>query len=241
MPSPSPTRVALVTGGAGNLGRAVVRRFLRDGAEVYVPAFDEREAALLRSTLEGEADRVVIVPEADLTAPHHVDRVIRAVRSGGGHGPDILLNLAGGFAMSPIHETDPEVWDRMWRMNATTAFLCSRAVFPEMIERRWGRIVNVSAFPALERGNASLSAYGAAKAAVLNLAHTLAREGAPYGITANAVLPSIIDTPDNRRAMPDVDTSTWLPVNEIAEVLAFLASDGARIVNGAAIPLTLSG
>jgi NAD(P)-dependent dehydrogenase (short-subunit alcohol dehydrogenase family) len=101
--------------------------------------------------------------------------------------------------------------------------------------------VNVSALPALDRGKPHLAAYGAAKAAVLNLTHTLAKEGAEHGITANAILPSIIDTPENREASPGADTSTWLPPQRIADVLLFLASEAAGIVNGAAIPLTLSG
>jgi NAD(P)-dependent dehydrogenase (short-subunit alcohol dehydrogenase family) len=99
--------------------------------------------------------------------------------------------------------------------------------------------VNVSAFPAIDRGKSGLSAYGAAKAAVLNLTQTLAKEGIGHGITVNAVLPSIIDTPANQAAMPNADRSTWLPPEEIASVLAFLASDDARILNGAALTLTL--
>jgi NAD(P)-dependent dehydrogenase (short-subunit alcohol dehydrogenase family) len=141
--------------------------------------------------------------------------------------------------MSPIEQTEPETWRRIWEINASSVFHASRAVIPGMKEAGWGRIVNVSAFPAIDRGKSGLSAYGAAKAAVLNLTQTLAKEGIGHGITVNAVLPSIIDTPANQAAMPNADRSTWLPPEEIASVLAFLASDDARILNGAALTLTL--
>ena len=141
--------------------------------------------------------------------------------------------------IASIEDTDPAAWNDMWQRNVTTAFLSAQAFLPGMKNAKWGRIVNVSAFPAIDRGKAGLAAYGAAKAGVLNLTQTLAREGVSHGITANVVLPSIIDTPPNRESMPSADRSTWLPADEIAKVLEFLASDAARIVNGAAIPLTL--
>jgi NAD(P)-dependent dehydrogenase (short-subunit alcohol dehydrogenase family) len=161
------------------------------------------------------------------------------VKEAEGRSVEILFNLAGGFEMAPVEETEPGTWERLWQMNVTTAFLCSRTAFPGMKKQGWGRAVNVSALPAVERGQAGLSAYGAAKAAVLNLTGSLSREGVEEGITVNAVLPSIIDTPENREAMPDADTSTWLPPQEIAGVLVFLAADEARVVNGAALTLTL--
>jgi NAD(P)-dependent dehydrogenase (short-subunit alcohol dehydrogenase family) len=175
----------------------------------------------------------------DLAEPEAAARVVAAIRETDGTHPDVLLNLAGGFAMSPLEETGPDTWRRMWEINASSAFFTSRAVFPGMKESGWGRIVNVSAFPAIDRGKSGLSAYGAAKAAVLNLTQTLAKEGLGHGITVNAVLPSIIDTPANRAAMADADRSTWLPPAEVAGILAFLASAEARVVNGAAITLTL--
>lgn len=232
-------RVALVTGGAGALGRHVVRRLLDAGADTHVPVLRTEEGDELREFLGRSPDHLTLHPDADLTQAPVVEGLMERVREGSGRTPDIVLNLAGGFQMAPLEETDPGVWDRMLGMNATTAFLCSRAAFAGMLERAWGRIVNVSALPALEGGQEGLSAYGAAKAAVLNLTRTLAREGAGRGISVNAILPSIIDTPANRRAMPDADTGAWLPPEEIAEVLRFLLSDEARIVNGAALTLRL--
>jgi NAD(P)-dependent dehydrogenase (short-subunit alcohol dehydrogenase family) len=239
-------RVTLITGGTGQLGRHVVARALAEGARVHVPVFDPDEGELLRSHLdhgeglpEGASARLTLHDDGDLTDPDRVEAIFQAAEEREGRGVEILFNLAGGFEMAPVEETDPGSWERLWQMNATTAFLCSRAAFPGMKEGGWGRIVNVSALPAVERGQAGLSAYGAAKAAVLNLTQSLSREGVGKGITVNAVLPSIIDTAENREAMPDADTSTWIPPEEVAGVLAFLASDQARVVNGAALTLTL--
>jgi NAD(P)-dependent dehydrogenase (short-subunit alcohol dehydrogenase family) len=232
-------RITLVTGGTGALGRSVVKRFLEEGARVHVPVFAEEEMAGLSRRLGTGAEAVVFHRDGDLTDGEKLATIFAAVREAEGRGPEILLNLAGGFHSSPLVDMDPGLWHRMWQMNATTAFLTSWAAFPEMKERGWGRILNVSAFPALDRGRKGLSAYGAAKAAVLNLTQTLAREGAGHGITANAIVPSTIDTPANREAMPDADTSTWLPPEEMAGVLAFLASEEGRLVTGAAVTLTL--
>ena len=239
-------RVTLITGGTGQLGRHVVARCLSEGAHVHVPVFDPDEGDLLESHLGREEalpgtarDRLTLHDRGDLTDPDRVQAIFRAVKEAEGRSVEVLFNLAGGFEMAPVEETDPGTWERLWQMNVTTAFLCSRAAFPGMKERGWGRIANVSALPAVERGQAGLSAYGAAKAAVLNLTLSLSREGVDEGITVNAVLPSIIDTPENREAMPDADTSTWIPPAEVAGVLAFLASDEARVVNGAALTLTL--
>lgn len=232
-------RTALVTGGAGHLGRYVVRRFLADGARVHVPLFEGESEDPLLAFLGDRSEGVHFHRKVDLANPSSAQDLVEALRKQEGSGPDILLNLAGGFSMSPIEDTTPESWRRMWEINASSVFFASRAVLPGMKRTGWGRIVNVSAFPAIDRGKSGLSAYGAAKAAVLNLTQTLAKEGVGHGITVNAVLPSIIDTPPNRSSMPNADRSSWLPPDEIASVLAFLASDAARILNGAALTLTL--
>lgn len=235
------TRTALITGGSGALGRHVVQTFLARGIRVHVPVFDPEEIEELEALLEAGTSNLELHRDADLTDPDAVDRIVSRIEASSAErgAPDILLNLAGGFFMAPVDETDPDAWDRMIAMNATTAFLCSRRVFPGMRARRWGRIVMVSALPALEGGGSGLSAYGASKAAVLNLTRTLAREGGPHGVTTNCVLPSIIDTPANREAMPGADTSGWIPPEEIARVCLFLAGDDARVVNGAAVTLNL--
>ncbi|TVP56584.1 MAG: SDR family NAD(P)-dependent oxidoreductase [Gemmatimonadales bacterium] len=232
-------RVTLVTGGSGGLGRGVVKVLLEAGARLHIPIYADDEIPALEAFLGNGFSALNLHSDVDLTDESDVTALFDAIREAEGHGPDAVVNLAGGFAMSPIEETGPGVWDRMWRMNATTAFLVSRAAFPEMKSRGHGRIVNVSALPALDRGQSGLTAYGAAKAAVLNLTQTLSREGVEHGITVNAVLPSIIDTPGNREAMPDADRHRWLDPVEIGRVVRSLLSDEAQIVNGAAIPLTL--
>jgi NAD(P)-dependent dehydrogenase (short-subunit alcohol dehydrogenase family) len=232
-------RVTLITGGTGDLGRSVVKVFVEAGADVHVPVYAAREVERLADHLGDGIRAVRLHPDADLTDAGSVARVFEAVESRGSGPPEILVALAGAFRMAPVEETDPSTWTGLWEANATTAFLCARAAFPGMKARGRGRILTVSAFPALELGSPGLAAYGAAKAALLNLTRTLAREGAAHGITANAVLPSIIDTAGNREAMPDQDRAHWLDPVEIARVLLFLASDEARIVNGSALTLTL--
>jgi NAD(P)-dependent dehydrogenase (short-subunit alcohol dehydrogenase family) len=206
---------------------------------VHVPTRSEREGEALLSLLGEERSALHLHSVPDLTDPDAVDTLIARIGEAEGRGPDVLLNLAGGFAMAGIADTDFATWTRMFGMNATTAFLASRAVFPGMRSAGWGRILNVAALPALDRGKADLSAYGASKAALLNLTFALSKEGVADGITVNAIVPSIIDTPGNRSSMPEADMSTWIPPEEIAEILLFLSSDEARVINGAAIPLTL--
>jgi len=230
-------RVAILTGGTGALGRAVARHFARAGARLHVPWIVENEVERFREEL-GELASGVTLHRADLTDPAAVDAFVRACVEREGR-LDVLANLAGGFVYAPIEETSPETWQRMVEMNATTCFLCCRATVPAMRRQRWGRIINVSARPAVLRGAAGMSAYAASKAAVLKLTQSLAEELAPDGITANAIVPSIIDTPANRAAMPEADHTRWLPPDEIARVIAFLASDDARTVTGAAITLSL--
>ncbi len=231
-------RTTLVTGGGGGLGRLVVKRFVEAGASVHVPVFEgEREA--LEEVLGDGIAAVHLREGVDLTDAVKVAELFGTIEAEAGEGVEILLNLAGGFSAAPIEETDPGSWQRLIQMNATTVFLCSRAAFGGMRSRGFGRIVNVSALPALEGGGAGMAAYAASKAAVLQLTRSLAKEGAALGVTVNAVLPSIIDTPGNRAAMPEADRSRWVPPFRIAEVMHFLASDAGGIVNGAALPLTL--
>lgn len=234
-------QAAIVTGGTGGLGRHVVPVLLEEGVVVHVPWVDEAELAQVRSDLEGVAERVggvVRFHHADVTDPAAVDALVTAVSRESGP-VRILCNLAGGFALHPLEETAPATWDRMMELNARTAFLTSRAVAPGMAEAGGGRIVNVAAHPAVERGQPLLSAYSPSKAAVMNLTETLSKELVDRGITVNAVLPSIIDTPGNREAMPAADRSTWLPPEEIAGVIRFLVGPHARTVTGAAVTLSL--
>lgn len=226
-------RSVVVTGGTGALGRAVVDAFLTAGDRVTVPWIvpEERDSI---STALGEAlaaDRLRLV-EADVADEAGAAQVVE--RAG---GADVLVNGVGGFGGgSPVHETDLALWDRMYRMNLRTAVAMSRAAAPGMLARGDGVIVSVASRAAMDRP-AGLAAYSASKAAVLVLTETLQRELAAGGVRVHAVVPTTIDTPANRRAMPDADFASWTPPAAVAGVIAWLASDAARTVRGAQVPV----
>lgn len=228
-------KIAVVTGGTGALGRAVVQRLLAEGARVHVPWVVEREAAELHAELG--AGKITLY-ETDVTHEKAVSKLFETVAAKDG-GVDVLANIVGGFAFAALADTGFDTWRRMLDMNATSCFLCCRAAASQMKKRGGGRIVNVAARPAVVHGGAMMSAYTASKAAVLAFTQALADELVKDRIGVNAIVPSIIDTPANRKAMPDADTSGWLPPGEIAGVVAFLASPEARIVTGAAVTLNL--
>jgi NAD(P)-dependent dehydrogenase (short-subunit alcohol dehydrogenase family) len=214
----------------------VVRRLVDAGARVHLTWRGEPEAADLRAFLGTGGDRVAW-HQADVTSVPDVASLFDTLRADRGR-LDILTCVVGGFTAGPLEATSPEAWDRMMTLNATSAFLCCRAAVSLLRASGHGRIVNVAARPALERGAANMSAYAASKAAVLNLTYSLARELAPDRITVNAIVPSIIDTPANRAAMPGADTAGWLKPEEIADVVTWLASDAAGAVTGTALNLS---
>ena len=225
-------RIVVVTGGTGALGRANVRAFLDQGDRVVVPWIVKAErdevADLWRAELSG--DRLELI-EADVTEESGAAAVYRVAPDA-----EALVNGVGGFeGGSPLHETDAGALDRMYRLNVRSAAIMSRAFIPEMLGRGSGSIVNVSSRAAFEHPP-GLSAYSAAKAAVAVLTQTLQCE-VNAGIRVNAVVPATIDTPANRRAMPDADPSTWTPPEQIAQVIVWLCSEKASAVRGALIPV----
>jgi len=216
-------KVVLITGGAGALGQTVVPAFVSTGASVIL---GDRTPVQMPGITALKADFTDHTQVRNL-----VDEVIRT--SG---RLDALINLVGGFATGRLVETDVSLWQRMLTMNLTSAFLLSQAVLPSMLQRGQGRIVHVAARAALEPFSGA-AAYIVSKAGLIGLIRTLSLELAGSGVTVNAVLPSTIDTPANRRAMPTADPSRWARPDSIAQTLTFLASDAASQTNGALIPV----
>lgn len=231
-------RAAVVTGATGNLGPAVVRALLARGAFVALPVRDTGRAAELRSSLgesAGSADDPRLMVEtvniADRAAMDaFVERVLRAWGR-----LDILANLAGGFASASALDLDAMV--RLWDQNVRTAVTATAACVRPMRARGYGRIVTVSAYAAV-RARKNGGPYAMAKGALVRWTEALAEELKGEGITANAVLPSTIDHPDNRAAMPKADPATWVSPEELAAMIVFLCSDEASGITGAAIPVT---
>ena len=220
-------QVVALTGANGNLGRAVAQAALAQGARV----------ALL--DVAAGADLAASAPER--ASVHQVNlldaEATRACFAAIGR-VDVLCNIAGGFSMGdPVHATSEEVWTRMLDLNVRTLLNSVRAAVPGMIERRRGKIVNVGATGGVS-GQAGMGAYSAAKSAVIRITESMAAELKRKGINVNCVLPSIIDTPQNRAAMPKADPSHWVAPVDLASVILFLASDEARAVHGAALPVT---
>ncbi|MGH9369581.1 MAG: SDR family NAD(P)-dependent oxidoreductase [Thermoanaerobaculia bacterium] len=226
---------AVVTGGTGALGSAVVQAFLAEGARVAVPFRRAGELEDLRKSAGIGPDASLSGALLDLTDEGAVADWFETLAEDRG-GLDILVNAAGGFAGgAPVHETPWSLWQQQMDLNLKTAVLSSRAAVPHLVRRGGGAIVNVSSRPATQDGK-NLAAYAAAKRALLQLTEAMAAELRDQRITVNAILPSIIDTEANRKAMPKADFSRWPKAEEIARVILFLAGPDARLVSGARIP-----
>jgi NAD(P)-dependent dehydrogenase (short-subunit alcohol dehydrogenase family) len=222
-------RVAMVTGAAGNLGRAVAARFEDAGFQLVLldRAFAEASAPETRPPLRLTLD----LEDRDKVLLSVQDAMSRYGRI------DALCNIAGGFTMGEaVHESTEETWRSMFGTNLTATLNMVRAVVPYMIAAGSGRVINVAAMAGLA-GAAHMSAYSAAKSAVVRVTESMSAELRRSGINVNCVMPSIIDTPRNRADMPEADHSRWVSPQSLAEVIFFLASDASRAVHGAAIPV----
>ena len=226
-------QTVMVTGAAGNLGRAVAGAFADLGANL---ALVEVHRERLEQVFGAEADRRLFLP-ANLLEQASVEAAVsKAV--GRFKRIDVLCNLAGGFRMGEaVHETSAETWNFLLDLNARTVLNTARAVVPRMLDSGGGKIVNVGAYAA-QKGAAGMGAYAASKSAVIRLTESMAAELREKNINVNCVLPTIIDTPENRAAMPGADPRRWIAPQDLASVILFLASDASRAMHGAAIPVT---
>jgi NAD(P)-dependent dehydrogenase (short-subunit alcohol dehydrogenase family) len=224
-------RVAIVTGGAGALGGAVTSRLIADGARVAVPLEMPSHGDALHQRLAPAARDHLFMDTVDVTDLDAMTRFADAVADRHGR-VDILVAIVGGFADGSLVETDRETWDRMLAMNLTATFVAARAVVPHMIKQGRGRVVTIGSRAAVPPGG-GIIAYTTAKSGVIAFTQALSRELQPHGIAVNSVLPSTMDTPANRAAMPDSDRKDWVPVESVAEVIGFLVGERAAHLTGA--------
>jgi NAD(P)-dependent dehydrogenase (short-subunit alcohol dehydrogenase family) len=221
-------RVVLITGASGGLGTAVTRAFLTAGASVIGVARSLEAAPNLGPCFMPQP--------ADLSLPAGAEETVAAAFARTGR-IDCLVHLMGGFAGGqPVAQTTDETWTRMIDTNLNSAFWVARAVLPKMLAAGYGRIVTVGSRTAVEPA-AGLSAYGVAKAGLVALTRTIAAEVKGTGVTANIILPSVIDTPSNRAGNATGDHAAWVKPESIAELILWLASIEAADVNGAVIQI----
>ena len=222
-----------ITGAAGNLGRVVAGVFGERGANLVLVDLN-REA--LEKVFGAADERRLLLPSNLLDQEQANAAVSKAIERF--QRIDVLANIAGGFRMgTPVHETSDKDWNFLLDLNARTVLHTARAVVPGMIQAGGGKIVNVGAYAA-QRGVAQMAAYIASKSAVIRLTEAMSAELREKNINVNCVLPTIIDTPENRAAMPKADPRRWVAPADLANVIAFLASDAARAIHGAALPVT---
>lgn len=232
-------KVVVITGAAGNLGSAVVRAFEAQGASLVLL---DRSAGRLQEIFPEIArlNKHLLFDGVDMTSKESVDDAISKVITHHGH-VDVLVNTVGGYrAGTPVHETPVETMGFLMDLNARTTFLSCQATVPHMLKAGSGKIINIGARQGM-KGLAKSGVYAMSKSAVLRLTESLSAELKREGINVNAVLPGTIDTPANRKAMPDADLSRWVTPQAISEVILFLASDSASAVHGALIPVFGTG
>ncbi|RMX11007.1 SDR family NAD(P)-dependent oxidoreductase [Vandammella animalimorsus] len=230
-----PARTLLITGASGNLGRAVARHFRAHGERLIL--LDHSPEALQQQFGDWPPAQALCL-NCDLLDPAALDAALGGARQH--FGPiEVLCNLAGGFDMGPpVHATPLHVWQRQYQLNLLTALHACQAVVPDMLTLGRGKIVNIGALAAAHKGAPHMAAYTTAKTAVIRMTESLAAELREQGINVNCVLPSIIDTPQNRAAMPDADPTRWVAPEQLAAIIGFLCSEAAAPIHGAALPVS---
>jgi NAD(P)-dependent dehydrogenase (short-subunit alcohol dehydrogenase family) len=231
----SPPKIVVVAGGTGGLGRAVSLAFLEQGARVVATYRNQQEFDAVKA---GAAANAAMLEGArvDVTDEAAVSQFIQSVAAQ--HGRlDALVNAVGGYAGGvKLWEMDTKVFDQMLALNLRSGYALARAAVRVMLKQGHGSIVNVAAKAAIDHG-AGAGAYAASKAASVALMDSLAADLKGTGVRVNSILPSIMDTPTNRAAMPNADFAKWPKTEDVARVILFLCSDAARLIHGAAVPV----
>jgi NAD(P)-dependent dehydrogenase (short-subunit alcohol dehydrogenase family) len=226
-------KVIVITGAFGALGTAVARAFSNQGAAV---AMLDRAPQVPIEFDSLRRDRLALLPGIDITKPDNAKAAMDETASMFG-GIDVLVNLAGGFRSQTLEDGSVAIWDELYSLNLKTAVVATKAALPHLLARGAGRVINVGAESAAGRAAAGMGAYAASKAGVQRLTESLAKELRDRGITVNVVLPGTIDTDRNRAEMPKANFARWVTPAELADVIIFFASDAARAVTGAALPV----
>lgn len=228
-----PDRTILITGATGNLGRAVAAAFAAHGANLVLLDRHVEHLEQVFGKETGQSQHLGIDLLDQVQVQHSIaDAVARFGRI------DVVCNVAGAFGMGPrVHETRDDDWTALFDINVRTLVNVARSAVPHLINGGGGKVINVAATSA-NKGMAQMGPYIAAKSAVIRITEALSAELREDNINVNCVLPSIIDTPENRAAMPEADFSRWVTPADIANVIVFLASEEARAVHGVALPVT---
>jgi len=223
-------KVVLITGGTGALGRAVVEAFNASNAASVATYITDREVESAKAKI-----KTLELIKADITKEDQVMQLVSDVLQK--HGRiDVLVNVVGGYVGGKsVSELEENEWDKMMNLNLKSSFLISKHVLPVMIRAKQGKVVHISSRTGLKSGGYD-SAYAASKSGLMRLVESISEEVKEYGINVNCILPSIIDTDANRKAMPDANFSKWVKTGDVANLVLFLCSEEAKAINGAAIP-----
>lgn len=219
-------KIIIITGAEGNLGRAAVKEFNKVGAKV---------AALYYGNNADQESSRLVIENCDLTNTGTATDIVNEVTDKLGT-PSILINIAGGFMWKEIKDTSLEDFDRMYNLNFKTMYNMTMAALPGLEKSDSGRIINIGAMGAVNAG-AGMAAYAVSKSAVMRFTEALAAETGD-NITVNAIMPSIIDTPENRNDMPDADFSKWVTTQELVDLMIHLTSKASSGINGALLPVS---
>jgi NAD(P)-dependent dehydrogenase (short-subunit alcohol dehydrogenase family) len=227
-----PNRIVLVTGGTGALGSSITKAFVESKAIVISSYIHEREESLTQT--ENKSASIQLI-KADITKEEEVTRLVSNVIDRYGR-IDILVNVVGAIiAPKSVVELDEKEWDFMMDVNLKSAFLISKHVIRHMVSTRYGKVIHISSKKGLH-AEGSDSAYAASKSGIIRLVESLAEETKESNINVNCIMPILIDTQANRKAMPNADFNKWVKPEDLANVVLFLSSEEAKTITGAAIP-----